>query len=194
MSSSLKIEDPFHGGRHVRQIAAGRMQNPLRLACGARRVKHKQRMLAIERHGGTMLGVWSRQCRVQILPPRIAPRLHCRVGARAPVDDDIAHSRALGQRFVHRGLQLHFLASPVAAVGGNDHRRPQVLNARLQRLRRESAEHHAMRDPQPRACQHGDGQLRDHRHVDDGAVARLDSRATSARSRSAIPAAAIPDR
>ena len=168
-----QIEDPFHGGRHVRQVAAGGMQNPLWLPGSAGCVEHKQRMLTVERHGGAVLRFGPRQCRVQIVPPGIAARLHYQLGTGAPVNDHVAHSRALGQRFIHRGLQLHFLAATVAAVGRNHHSRAQVLNARLQRLRREPAEHHAMYDPQPRARQHGDGQLRDHRHIDDGAVARF---------------------
>ncbi len=55
------------------------------------------------------------------------------------------------------------------------HLRFQILNAGLERFRRESAEDHAVDDAQARAGQQRDGQLGDHAHVDDGAVAGLQS-------------------
>ena len=114
--------------------------------------------------------------------------------AGAPVDDHVAHGGAIGERFVDGVLELHFLAAPPAAIGGDDDLRIQILDAGLQRLRRESAEDDAVGDAEARAGQQRDRQLRDHRHVDDGAVAGLEAAAPSARWRSGTPGGAVPDR
>ena len=50
-----------------------------------------------------------------------------------------------------------------------------VLQAVLDALRAEAAEHHAVHRADARARQHGDGRLRNHRHVDEHAVAGLDA-------------------
>ena len=93
------------------------------------------------------------------------------------IDDDIAHGGAFGQRVIDGGLELDLLAAAKAPVGGDDHGCAQILDAGLQRLGREAAEDDAMDDPQARAGEHGDGQLRNHGHVNDGSVAGADSRA-----------------
>ena len=79
----LEIEDPLHGRGDVREIAAGGVQNAFGLAGGARRIKHEQGMLAIERDGGTIFG----GVFVELMPPEIAACFHRRVGAGAPVND-----------------------------------------------------------------------------------------------------------
>ena len=126
-------------------------------------------MLAIERHGRAIFA----RVFIQLVPPMVAARLHRRLRASALINDDVAHAGAFGERFVHGRLELDLFAAPPAAVGRDDHHRAQVLDARLQRFGRKASEHDAVRDAQPRAGQHRDRQFRDHRHIDDGAVARL---------------------
>ena len=103
--------------------------------------------------------------------PEVASGFHLDGASRAPIHNDIAHSGTLRHRFIHSRLEFHFLAAPPAAIGGDHHLRFQVLNSGFERFRRETAEHHAVDDAQPRAGQKGDRQLGNHGHVDDGAVA-----------------------
>ncbi len=72
-------------------------------------------------------------------------------------------------------LQRRGLAAPPAAVRGDDDLGVRVLDAGCERVRRETAEHHRVRGADPRAGQHRDRGLRDHRHVDGDPVALLNS-------------------
>ena len=63
------------------------------------------------------------------------------------------------------------LAAAPAAVGGDQQHGAGILDAILERQRRESAEHHRMDGADARAGVHGDDGLGRHRHVDDHAIA-----------------------
>ena len=75
------------------------------------------------------------------------------------------------QRFIHAGLERHDGAAPPGAVRGDHHFGFRVVDALAQRLRGKSAEDDAVRRADFRAGEHGDGQLRNHAHVDRDAVA-----------------------
>ena len=62
-------------------------------------------------------------------------------------------------------------APPVAAVGGDDQLRLRVVDAVGERLGGEAAEDDGVRCADAGAGEHGDGELRNHRHVDGDAVA-----------------------
>ena len=82
---------------------------------------------------------------------------------------------ALGERLVDGRLQRRHRPPAVAAVGGDDQLRVGVGDPVDQRLRREAAEHHAVRRPDPGAGQHRHHRLGDHRQVDRDPVARLNA-------------------
>ena len=130
-------------------------------------------MLAIERLGGAVFA----NALVERVPPVVAALLHDDGAAGAFQHDHVAHAGASGQRFVHGVLEPHLFAAPPGAVGGDHHLGFEVLYAGLQGLGREPAEHHAVRDAQPRAGQQRHRQLRNHPHIDDGAVAGFEAAA-----------------
>src|SRR5712691_2833050 len=109
------------------------MHDALGLAGGSRSVEHKQRMLRIERLGGTHFT----RTRDQIVPPVIAALLHVNMAAGALVYDYLADTGAFRQSFLDSGFQLDFLAAPPAAIGGDDNTCSQILDSDLERLRRE---------------------------------------------------------
>ena len=93
-----------------------------------------------------------------------------------PLDDD----RGLDGRRVESAssaaaLSADRLAAPVAAVGGDQDLRPAVVDPAGQGFGREDPEDDRVGRPDPRAGQHRDRQLRDHRHVDRDAVAGPDA-------------------
>ena len=74
-------------------------------------------------------------------------------------------------RLVDALLQRHRVAAPVLAVGGDHHfRRASSMRARSAAAEK-PREDHAVHDAQPRARQHRDDGLGDHRHVDGHPVA-----------------------
>ncbi len=143
---------------------------PFGLPVGAGRVEDEQRMLGVERHRRTFVGSLRR---FQFVPPVIAPFDHRHFAAGAVIDDHVAHGLAALERQVHGRLERDALAAPPTAVGGQYQHGAQIVDARLERLGRKTAEHHRMGQPEPRASQHRHHGFRNHRHVDDGPVARL---------------------
>jgi len=105
------------------------------------------------------------------MPPVITSRVHERIGAGALIHDHIANRGTFGQRFIHRGFELHFFPAPVSAVRGDDDGGAQIVDASLQCFGGKSTEHDAVNDAEPGAGEHGDGEFRNHRHVQDGPVA-----------------------
>ena len=103
---------------------------------------------------------------LQFLLERTVPPLH---------DDDVLDRRRVGERFVGDALQLHDVAAPVAAVGGDEEARLLVVDAIAQRLGAEAAEDDAVDGADARAGEHRDRELGDQRQVDRDAVAFLDA-------------------
>ena len=73
------------------------------------------------------------------------------------------------------GLQRNALATATAFVGGDHHARSAILDASGKRFGREAAEHHRMDRPDPRARQHRERRLRNHRQIDRHTVALGDA-------------------
>ena len=63
-----------------------------------------------------------------------------------------------------------------AAGSGQDGRRLGIVDAGCQLRRGEAAEHHGMNGADASACQHRHHRFGDHRHVDDDAIALLDTK------------------
>ena len=83
-------------------------------------------------------------------------------------------ARALDRR-VEQRLVGDDAARLDAAGGGDDELRLGVVDAGRELRRGEAAEHDGMDRAEPRAGEHGDRRLRDHRHVEDDAVALADA-------------------
>jgi hypothetical protein len=96
---------------------------------------------------------------------------------QAPVDHQDPGRLVLGQpdRLVEQWLVFDHLAAPAAGVGADDHRRLRVIDATGQRQAGKAAEHHRVQRADARAGQHRESGLGNHRHVDQHAVALLDT-------------------
>ena len=105
------------------------------------------------------------------MPPKIAAGFHGDVGVGALVDDDVADVGAFFERFVNCAFECDFFAATPAAVGGDDECGVEILGAGFQGFGREAAEDDGMRDTEASAGEERDGELGNHGHVDDGAVA-----------------------
>ena len=81
----------------------------------------------------------------------------------------------LAERVVGVDLQLDGVPAPPASVSGDEQPGARVLDPVAQGVGGKAPEHHRVRGPDPCACQHRDGKLRDHRHVDGHAITPLDA-------------------
>ena len=95
----LDVENPLHGDVGANRIAARRVDDTLRLAGGSGGVEDVERVLGIERLGGTFV----RCICHQFVPPVIAARLHIDRRAGSFIDDCVLHRRTGLQRFLNCG-------------------------------------------------------------------------------------------
>ena len=167
----LKIEHPLGGQVSADGIAAGGMDDALRFAGGSGSVKDVERVLGVERLGGTIV----RRLRHQLVPPVIAARLHIDWCSGALVDHDVLNRGAGFQRFFDCWKKFDLGAAPVGTILGDDGGGLGVVNAVDQGVRGEPAEHDGVRRTDAGTGQHGNGQLEGHAHVDGNPVALLDS-------------------
>ncbi len=103
----------------------------------------------------------------------IAVRLHRYRRPGAPHHQHFldAFCALVRQRFIDAGFQGDVLAAAQPFVGGDDVRRAAIGDAPRKRLGGESREHHRVHGTEPRAGEHGDGDLGNHRQIDGDAVA-----------------------
>ncbi len=114
--------------------------------------------------------------RNEVVPPHVTALGPGHLLLGAADDQDLLHGRRLGDRIVRVLLERDDVALPVAAVGGDDDLRLGVGDAAGERLGREAAEHDGERRADPRAGEHRDRELRDHRHIDGDPVALPDTK------------------
>src|SRR3984957_19108989 len=163
----FQVEDPFGGQIRANRISAGGVHHAFRFAGSPGGVKNVERMLGIERLGGTNVGSF----RHQFVPPVIAALLHVDGGSGALVDDYILNAGTGLQRILNRGKEFHFRAAAIRSIL-RDHRRGlRIVDAVDQRVGGESSEHDGVGRADPGAGQHGDRQLGRHAHVDGDAIA-----------------------
>ncbi len=107
---------------------------------------------------------------------RSRPGTQGRVGLR-PLQDEAGRGlcRGKGDRAVEQRLVGDDAFGLEAAGRGQDRLRPRVVDAGRQLLRGEAAEDDRVDRADAGAGQHGEDRLRDHRHVEDDAVALLDA-------------------
>ncbi len=93
-----------------------------------------------------------------------------------PFDDDhILHGGAALERLIHGAFELDHLAVVVTAVHGDDQLGLAVVDAPLQGIDREAAEHHRMDRADLGAGQHGKDDLGYAAHVDRDTVTFSDA-------------------
>ena len=128
-------------------------------------------MLGVDRHrravgrdvGGSHL----------VVVPDVAALGHGHVAVDALHDDDLLHRGRPADGLVGVGLGSRRLGAAVALVGADEHLGAAVVDAGLEGVGAEAAEHHHVDGADARARQHDDGQLGDHRHVEGDTVALL---------------------
>ena len=167
----LVVEDVLMGDRGIDHVAAGGVQNTLRLAGRTRGVEDEQRIFRALLFGlalGRNLGGF-------FAPPQIAAGFPLDVAAGALEHQDVTDAGAGLQGLVDIGLQRHLAAAAQPLVGGNDEIGLAVEDAVLDAVGREAAEDHRMDGADPGAGQQSVGGFGHHRHVDGDAVALLDA-------------------
>ena len=107
----------------------------------------------------------------------VAPCNHVARRRRSLIDDNVFDRLAAAHRdaFIDDGLQRQLFAAAHLEIGRDDRHRAGILDALLQALGRESAEHHRVRRADARASLHRDYAFDRHRHVNYNAVAFFDS-------------------
>ena len=153
------------GERHA--VAAGVAHHALGLASRARGVEDVERIGRLHRHARRRLG--SRQC---LVPVEVAAPHHRGRGLRALQDDHARHLvRGLLDRLVDQRLVFHDARGFDAAGRRQDQLGRAIVDAAGKFLGREAAEHHRVHRAQSRAGEHRHHRFRDHRHIEDDAVA-----------------------
>src|SRR5262245_23347340 len=157
----LEVEDPLRAQGRPKKVSAGRVENSFWLPRGARRVEDEERMLTVERLGGTRAGRIGRK----LVPPVVASRRPVHVETRPTMDHDVFDRRTRCDRAVCVLLEWNHFASPVAAVGCDQELRLAVLDSAREGLRAEPTENDGMGCAQPGTGQGRDDQFGDHRQV-----------------------------
>ena len=135
----LEVEDGVVGVRDLGEVAAGGVQDALRLTGGARGVEDEERVLGVERLGRVLGRSAARRSRATTRRGPRSRRSSWPVRRTTRTLLDVLRAGP-GQRLVDGGLERGRLAAAVAAVGGDDHawrRRPGCgWRARRRRSRR----------------------------------------------------------
>ena len=157
------VDDRVRVGR-LGEVAAGRVEDALRLPGRARGVEDEERVLGLEAAAPRAVGVGRVE---RVVPPDVARRS---TRSSWPVrlttstcSTDVSpwSSGGVDGRLEGRGR-----AAAVAAVGGDDELASASSMREWQRLGGEPAEDDGVRRADPGAGEHRDGGLGDHRQVD----------------------------
>jgi hypothetical protein len=160
----LGVEVEDHRGRrgHSGEVAAGGVHDALRLGGGSGGIQQEQRMFGLHRLGlAFRLGLLK-----QFVVPVVTAVPHVARRARRPDDDHRLQCVQPVDRLVQGLLDRGGLAAAARAVGGDE--RPGLRGGHplLHGGRREAAEHHVVRRPDPGAGEHRHHDLGNHRQVD----------------------------
>ncbi len=173
---------PEHvAGRHAVDVAQAPLQRDRVAAVvahhalghprGARRVEDVERVGRLDRDRAGR-----RRARDRALPVDVAPGIERRLELRALQHQAVARLRARARdRVVEHRLVRHHAPRLDPARRGEHGGRRRVLDPLGELARGEAAEHHRVDRADPRAREHPEHRLGDHRHVDQHAVAALDA-------------------
>ena len=157
------------------QVATSGVHDPLRAGRRARGVQQEKQVLGVHRLRGAVRVLAGHQ----LVPPMVSPLLHDEiprgVAEAANYEHVLNRTGTARERVVSVGLQFDGVPASPASVGGDEQPGARVLDPIAQGVGGEAPEHHRVRRPDPRARQHRDGKLRNHRHVDRDAVTSLDA-------------------
>ena len=93
------------------------------------------------------------------------------------------------KRFVEEGFVRNYSLHLYTTRGRNDHFRVGIIDARREFVCSKAAEYHGVDCPQAGAREHCYSRLRDHRHVDDHAIAFTDTQARERSRKTGYPVA-----
>ena len=156
------IEHPLECLFDIQVVARCRVFNSLGFSGAATGLQNEQWRLGVERLGRTICG-----CRIdQIVPPVVASLLHGHIVAHPFEYNTLFDSRRFGQSFVDNLLQRLFLPTTPGGISRQLQFCRRVLVSVGNRFRRKTCEDHRVHRANARTSEHGDGQLRHHRHVD----------------------------
>ena len=169
----------------VHEIPAAGVQDAFGLARRAGGVEDEQRVLGIHHFGRA--GV--RLLRHQFAIPSVPRLIHRNGRAGVPHDQHVFDAfRALdAQRLIDEFLQRYALAAAKSLIGGDDQDRVTVRYPAAQCLGGEAGEDDGVNGSNARACEHRDGDVRDHRQVDRHAIPFLDAERSQSVRASADP-------
>ena len=167
--AGLGAKNMLHAGRQGHGITAGIALHALGLAGGAAGVQRVAGVGGLQPDAGNHRGgALFAQGAPQIIPP--GDDVH---GRKLAVCQQNRLRFVAGQRDggVQQRLVGHHFAAARTGVGADDQRGLRVFNARSQRTRGKTAEHHRMDRPDAGAGQHGEHGVGNHRHVNQHPVA-----------------------
>ncbi len=165
----VEVEHVLVGEGDLGEVAAGRVHDALGLGGGARGVEEVQQVLRVHVLGRAV----GRGVGHQLVVPVVAALDHRHVVLAPLHDDDVLDRRRLRHGGVDVRLERRDRTLPVAAVGRDDHLALGVVHPVDDRVGREPAEDHRVGRADAGAGEHGDRELRNHRHVDGDAVTAL---------------------
>ncbi len=165
--SSRTFEHPLRRLLRKEVVARRRVLHPLGLAGRAAGVEDEEERFAVQGRGGAI----RRGVGDQLVPAKVAARLHGDLRPGPLQDDALLDAGGAGQRRVGGLFQRHSPAVTPGAVGGDQQLRPCVVVALGERFGGKAAGDHAVDGADARAGQHGDCRLGDQRHVDRRDVA-----------------------
>ena len=148
----------------MQEIPGRRVQDALRLARRAARIKDEERRFGIQLRCGA-IGIDVFQLAV---PPHIAAFFDVYFLTGALENNDAFHRRIVAlQRIVHVLFQRHHSTAAISTIGGHHDRRSAIDDTILDALCAETTEHHRVHRTDACASQHRDRRLRNHRHVNN---------------------------
>ncbi len=167
----MQVEDVFAGEVGLHGVAASGVEDALWLTGGARSVEDVERIFGVEFFGGAV----RRGSRHKFVPPEVTSRLDGDVAAGALVDDHVFHERALLECFIDDGFEGNLGPTAPAGVLSDNGVAFCVVDAVDQCVCCKTAEDDGVDGTDACAGQEGNGELRDHAHVNGDAVAFADA-------------------
>ena len=167
----LQVEDVAMGVGDAGKVAAGGVEDALRLRGRARGVEDVERVLGAHR----LRRALRRRGLHRRVEPDVAPVAHLALDPGVADDEDRLQRADPAERRVDLGLDRCGAALAAGPVDGDQGLRPGELHPLAHRLRREAAEDDVVRGADPSAGKHGHHDLGDHRQVDADHVSPADA-------------------
>ena len=147
------------------------MQDSLRLPGRPRGIQDKERVFAVE-------PLWSVRGRYFfgfLVPPDIPSSPHVYFFAGSLVDDTALDPFVFLECFIDALLEFDNLTASVSSIGGNYGSGARVFQTIYDGFSGEASEYHGVNSANPGAGQHGNRGFRNHGHIDQDPILRLDS-------------------